>query len=169
MPGPYCKADEVYKQTLARLGQAAETELPEHWDEIGKKARLRGYQRMIGLLVKQGYSVAAIDTWSGRAIYNLDYAVAYAFGYGGFRKGDDNNNSEQKELARIDKELSGEGFLLTDDSGTVLTPDLNIGSGLVSFGRNTAFDDDQADIAAWKDGFTDDDGTIHEPAESTSE
>lgn len=166
MPGPYCSAADVYSQTQARLGQAAESELPEHWDKLGSKARLRGYQRMIGILTGRGYSVAAIDTWSGRAVYNLDYAVAYAFGYGGFRKGEDDNNSDLKELARIDKELSGEGFLLTDDSGGVLLPDLNVGSGTVSRGRNTTYDDDAADILAWKAGFIDDDGTIYEPVKT---
>ena len=157
MPGPYCTAIEVYRQTQSRLGQAAESELPEHWIDLANKARSRGYQRLIGILGGRGYSLSAIDTWDGRSTYNLDYAVAYAFMYGAFRRGED-APSPRAELERIDKELSDPSFMLFDTGGSILTPDLVVGTAQVSYGRSTNFDDDVADFRAWKDGYVDDDG-----------
>lgn len=156
MPGPYCTASDVYRQTQSRLGEAAESILPEHWNELGTRSLYRGYQRLIGILAGRGYSLSAIDTWSGRLTYNLDYAVAYAFMYGAFRRGED-APSPRTELERIDKELSDPSFLLFDDGGSVLTPDISVGSSQVSSGRSLPFDDDAADVRAWKDGYTDDD------------
>lgn len=163
MPGPYCEVEDVYRQTQARLGQAADSELPSHWGPLGTRSVQRGHARLIGILGGRGYSVAAIDSWSGREIYNLDYAVAYAFMYGGFRKGDD-APSPKTELERIDKELKDKDFLLFDDSGSLILPDIDaaVGSNQVSYGRSQPFDDDAADVAAWKAGYVDDDGTAYE-------
>lgn len=158
MPGPYCTVEDAYVQIESRLGQAAEASLPEHWPPMLEKAIGRGYARMIGLLGGRGYSVGAISTWSGRESYNLDYAVAYAFMYGAFRKGDD-SPSPKTEIERLDKELKDKEFLLFDDGGSLIVPDIDaaVGGNQVSYGRSTAFDDDCADVAAWAGGFTDDD------------
>lgn len=166
MPGPYITAEEIEEQVLARLRQADDADLPEHWSKICERSRQRGYQRLIGILAKRGYSVGQIDSWSGRITYNLDYAVAYAFGYGGFGRGEDSNNSEQKELKRIDIELSDD-MALTDDAGDLIVPELTTGLMSYGSGRMTSFDDDSADYDAWGAGFTDDDNTPYEATTST--
>lgn len=167
MPGPYCRVEDVNGQTLARLGQAAGGDLPEHWHPMYEKAIKRGYARMIGLLGGRGYSVAAIGQWSGRESYNLDYAVAYAFMYGAFRRGED-APSPNTEIKRLDDELKDKAFLLFDDSGALIVPDINaaVGGNQVAYGRATKFDDDVADVEAWSGGYTDDDGS---PFEYTDE
>jgi hypothetical protein len=163
MPGPYCEPVHVYQSVQATLGQAAGTELPEHWGPLADRALKRGYQRLIGILGGRGYSTTVLDSWSGRDSYNLDLAVAYAFMYGAFRR-DEDAPSARTELDRIDKELSDPKYLLFDDSGGILQPDitLSVGSNPYSSGRFTGHDDDAADIAAWKAGFIDDNGTIYE-------
>lgn len=165
MPGPYVTAAEVQVQTLARLRQANSADLPEHWVNLCDRARYRGYHRLIGILAKRGYSLAQIDTWAGRVYYNLDYAVAYAFGYGSFARSDDQNNSEQKELARLDKELSDTA--LTDAAGDLIVPELTTGLMSYGTGRLTSFDEDSADFDAWGAGFTDDDNTPYEATSTT--
>ena len=153
MPGPYINATAVEAYVLSQLGQSSSSTLPPHWNNACTRAVLRGYQRLIMILNGRGYSISLIDTWSGRITYNTDYACAYAFGYGNQRKGEDDNNSEQKELARIDKELKDPAAILTDDSGSVLTPDLVVGPNQVSSGRMTQFDTDGDNYDAWQDGF----------------
>ena len=153
MPGPYITAVEVEAYVLTQLGQSPSSTLPAHWTNACARAVTRGYQRLIMILVGRGYSISQIDSWSGRITYNTDYACAYAFGYGNQRKGEDDNNSEQKELARIDKELKDPASILTDDSGSVITPDLVVGPNQVSSGRMTQFDTDAANFEAWQDGF----------------
>lgn len=153
MPGPYINSAAVQAYVLTQLGQDPSSTLPLHWVNACSRAVTRGYQRLIMILVGRGYSISQIDSWSGRITYNTDYACAYAFGYGNQRKGEDDNNSEQKELARIDKELKDPASILTDDSGSVITPDLVVGPNQVSSGRMTQFDTDAANFEAWQDGF----------------
>jgi len=154
MPGPYCSFDDVVAQAKARLAQAGAVALPEHWDELCRKAPRAGYSRMVGLLAGRGYSLSLIDIWDGRSDYNLRYALAYAFAFGAFRRGDD-TPSPNTELKRLDDELKDSAFLLIDETGGLLVPDITaaVGHNQIGYGRSTTFDKDACNFEAWGDGF----------------
>ena len=153
MAGPYCTNEDVRAQVEARLGQAAASDLPQHWDPLYEQSARRGYQRIAGLLVGQGYTITQLDTWSGRATYNLDYAIAYAFMYGSFRRGED-APSPKSELERLDKELAKQDppIALIDDSGGVIEPAGTPQGMAVSFGRSAPFTEEADVYDAWRYG-----------------
>ncbi|MFO0937837.1 MAG: hypothetical protein U0798_15135 [Gemmataceae bacterium] len=155
MPGPYCSFDDVSALTKASLGQAGAVALPEHWDEICRKANRAGYSRMIGTLAGRGFTMATIDRWDGRVDYNLRYALAFAFVFGGYRRGE-NDPGPSAELDRLDKELGNPKYVLMGEDGLILEPDSTaaVGNNQVRHGRNQSFDRDDREYEEWGRGQT---------------
>jgi hypothetical protein len=135
---PYTTIEAVKSQVNARLGQYDPELIPAHWDELCGRALARGHQRVIGILTGQGYTLDQINNWTGRETYNLDYAVCYAFMFGGFRIGETDTNKESQELARLDKELMQEFVMIADD-GTIIRPNNTASDNEISYGRLDAF------------------------------
>lgn len=147
MPGPYCTADEVLAEVRGRLNLAADTTPPEHFQGLVETARRRAYLKMVGLLGRRGYSVAAIDGWDGRADYNKALAVIHIFLASRYAQ-ESMGEALREELRGIEKELGDdEGLVLADSLGATVAPDLILGGAV--FEQHKHVLDDLETVKPW--------------------
>lgn len=147
MPGPYCTADDVLAEVRVRLNLAGDQTPPEHWMRLAENARQRAYFKLIGLLARRGYSVAAVDGWAGAATYNRTLAVAHAFLASHFAR-ESLGEAARLELEQLDKELGDpDGLVLFDALGAVIAPDIIQGGAV--YGRQPQVDLDLAEVKNW--------------------
>ena len=114
MPGPWVSASRVLDEVAASLKQIVSA-LPASWTTIAQTSVIAAAQDIEADLTGRGYSIAQIDVWRQRQIYNLDIALYWTLTKAGL-------TADGRTIDKLNRRKELEKLTLIDDAGNIILP-----------------------------------------------
>lgn len=114
MPGPWVSVSHVLDEAASCLKQKVSA-LPESWTTLAQTSVIAAAQDIEADLTGRGYSIAQIDMWRQRQIYNLDIALYWILTKGGL-------TADGRTIDKLNRRKELENLTLIDDTGVKILP-----------------------------------------------
>lgn len=131
MAGPWVEVDTLEQDVKDILKLADDQNLEAYWSRLIEKARQTAYSDLIDILIGRGYTIAQLDAWDSREVYNRQQALFWLYTETSLGMGYD--DKEINKLNRAEQLRKATTIMI---NGVAVKPDApaangGIGGGLI--------------------------------------